>query len=207
MGWTSIELPKGERVSNLDVLKQNSSMYNGHKWGSGPFEFEMEGLRGGTGAVHGIIKETEKATGRFVRIALIVLMERKDGHIAWKEIDETQGPNHLGYPEVLFNRLSPLDEIAALTQTNITNAAQWRKQLEEVYKARKVAKGLKRGDIIELAHPVSFSIDNESVEVQRFRIEAWGKRRSLMALPLRGAEFPCRLNRYTWQNTPYQVIV
>lgn len=207
MGWTSIQLPRGERLSNLEVLKRNSSLYVGSKWGSGPFEFEVEALRGGTGGVHGIIKETERATGRFVRFALIVLMERKDGSVAWKEVTEEQGPNHLGYPEALFNRLSPLDEIAALTHTGITHAAQWRQQLEEVYKARKVAKTLKRGDVIELAHSVSFSIDGESVEVQRFRIEAWGKRRSLTAMPLRGAEFPCRLNRYTWQNTPYQVIV
>jgi len=204
MGWTSIDVPKGERQSNLEFLKRHSWLFIGRKWSSSRLEMQIEALRAGTGAVYGIIRHTEVATGRFVRLALIILIERKGDKVAYKEITEDRGPHHLGYPEAFFNRLSPLDEIAALTHVNVSYAAEWREKLEKMYKA---SKALKCGDVIELADPVSFSIDGESVEVQRFRIETWGKRRSFTALPLRGGEFRCRLRRYTWANTTYQVVV
>jgi hypothetical protein len=208
MGWTGIEV-QGRGVTNIQILKRNSSLWVGSKWGStgAVAEIEVEALQNGIGGVYGILKQTNRITGCSVRFALIVLFERVRGEARFKEMTEFEGPCETGIPESLFRRLSSLKDLETETLSTTTHAADWRLRVEERLRLVKRTKALKAGDVIELLDPVSFNFGSRKVEVQRFRIECVKPRRRLCALPTSGPSFPCRLSRYIWQNRPFEVIV
>jgi hypothetical protein len=210
MGWTGSHYDSRERASTLDLLRRNTSYFVGNTWRPGDtVEIEVEQLHASRGVVFGVLKHTNLGTRRSVRFALIVLVERcrKNSEFLVKEMTEFEGPVETGMPAPLFNKLSPLDEVEKETLSNTVHAAEWRARVKAQLAGAKCTKNLKPGDVIELKHPAIFSHGTEKIEVSRFRIRTWGRKRTLTALVDSGDEFPCRLTRRTWQSTAFQVVV
>lgn len=202
MGWTCVNSVRG--ASTKEMLARNSSYYEGSAWKGGAneeFEYYIETIQPGKGGLYGVLRKTNVLTGQALRMALVIAVERKGGQCCWKEMTEFDGPYYFGMPVALFNQLSPLAEFEP--DRSIEHAQGWREKMLEKYKEKADLGRIEVGDVLEFQEPLTFTLDNV-VKVQRFRVQEWGRKRRLQALPDSGARFVCRLSRYAW-SLPFTV--
>lgn len=197
MGWTSVRnIPK---VSSIEMLALNSSLRVGGTWdsGDGEYHYEIEQMAQGKGAIYGVLCKTHRPTGKFAKMALVILVSRRGGEFAWKEMTEFDGPYQVGIPLYLYRKLSPLEDLAAPDRCE--HAAGWRKAVEAFHAKRE--QQVKPGDCIEFEQPLSFKLESgrPDVKVTRFRVDTWGRSKRFTALADDGSTFRCRLRRACWQ--------
>lgn len=158
MGWTFTHKPEGitakeflvkeftedsERAS-FKVLKSAVKLHVGY--------FQIERII--------------KATGERSVFALVVHIQRcpSDHHnFGWKEVEESMGPYEVD---------CPLDILDGLDETTSEYALRWRKDVLE-YNARKKKAGIKNGQWVKFAKPISFTDGSKG---QVFQCEKRGRK-------------------------------
>jgi len=193
MGWTSVR--DNRRSGTLDMLEQHSSYYKGSTWtnklpdGTKTRETLVEHMDTGPGGAYGVLKVTDFGTDEVYRMALVILVERRDGDFYWKEMTEKEGPNVCYMPERLFSKLTPLDNFPR--DTSWDYARDWRERVQTYLTRKKLV--IKPGDIIKFPHPLTFQ--RNKTQVTLFKVTEWGKRKRFTALCDDGSSFLCRLSR------------
>lgn len=130
MGWTGYPY---DRRKAVDIVRD-----------------ELEGSRqhyrvlANSGAKYWVVEElaTEKKFG------VVALVERHNGDIYTKIVDETMGPNEVAFPLHMLNMLSETDSEYALN---------WRESVREYHAAKKTQPKLSVGDTIIMDTPVDFT--------------------------------------------------
>lgn len=197
MGWTCIRSERGESTKSL--LARNSSYFEGSMWtggSDGSLSYCIEKLQPGKGGLYGILRKHDTRTGKILRLALVIAIERKGGRFCWKSMTEFCGPVYHGMPAHLLRQLSPLEQFTDADKTTVEYARAWRETVAKKVKPL----GITVGSILEFVDPVVFKLGNR-IEVYRFEVLEWGRRRCLKAFPTSGAPFLCHLRRSTWENT------
>lgn len=201
MGWTGIREPAGR--SAIEVLREHSSFYKGNRWKTDSgVEMTVESMVAGGGGAYGVLKRHDPATGSTVRLALIILIQRKDGEVFWKEMLELDGPNEVRIPKRLYARLSPIDSLRA-AGLNADYAEQWRLRVDAYQQKQAQQATIEVGQVLEFSKPLQFS----QCLVSKLRVVAWGANKRFMALSAAGQElFLCRIRRETLANEEFRVI-
>ncbi|KWU26371.1 DUF6927 domain-containing protein [Burkholderia cenocepacia] len=200
MGYSAVRNVPG--TTAIEMLAKCSSYRVGKTWGDDKNQYEVISLAPGRGGVYGVIRWTVVATGQQFNFALVVLVTRSKGEFCWKEMSEFSGPCEVFMPKALFRRLSPLDELPE--SESPANAAAWR---EEVRKHLERAEFKPQvGDELHFSSPIPFQLESGPVEVTRFEIMEWGKRRRFIAHATDGSRFNARLHRRVYHNIPHTFV-
>lgn len=201
MGWSGIRATRG--MSNIAVLKQYSSLYKGSTWkGDNGIEMTVEDLAAGGGGVYGVLKRYDPVTETAVRMAMVILVQRRDGEVLWKEMTELEGPNEVRIPERLYKQLSSIDSLRA-AGIKADHAADWRVRVDAYLNKKTQEAAIQEGQILEFKEPLRFP----SALVTKLKVLSWGAMKRFTALSDTGQElFRCRLSRRTLANAEYRVI-
>lgn len=186
MGWTVVNIsPKQLALPTLQLLQQYCKLCKpGYEWSSDGKKFKVIDSKG-RGRCYGSLIECVNADGESVRYALMVLAEKNktDSTIAYKEISEFEGPAYYTFPQSLFRRLSPLEDIQqVLGERNTKYAEQWRERVRQ----EQMLSELESGTHIQFETPVHFRVKNAEgdivrvgvtdfkiIEVKRKYLECW----------------------------------
>ncbi len=96
------------------------------------------------GAKYWVLENTK--TGE--RVAVVALVQRRNGELFTKIVDETMGPYDHGFPLAL---------LAMLTPTEYEYANAWRERVRQHHADKKSKPKLKAGDTVVFATPISFT--------------------------------------------------
>lgn len=199
MGYTAVTVNPSDRT--LDILAAHSSYFVGSRWGNPSLvEYEVLSLATGAGAVYGILEKRDAATGRRVRMALVIVVQRRSQNgrceFAWKEMTEFEGPTACGMSARMFAKLSPLEDIEPDPERR-SYAEGWRARVRQAQDRRGVLSVLVAGTRLRFASMLCFRVGNADVRTSRFKVKEAGRKLRFIALAEdSGAElFVCRLSR------------
>jgi hypothetical protein len=203
MGYSSAPVVNG--LSAMKMLEHVGSYHVGEKWQNDDSRHEVIAGQPGKGGVWFVVRKTLSDTGATFDYAVVVLTSREKGEFFWKAIAEFSGPGYYSMPKALFRQLTPLENLPA--SMNGGYAKDWRERQAKAHKAKAAAGATvpHAGDVIVFREPCIFKIGGDDIEVSRFRVNEWGRKRRLTALHERMSGFNVKLRSSTWDSNPFEI--